>query len=279
MAIGRTNAGGGGSALNFKVIAVSSELLLPATAKENTIAVITDTAITSYVFSADTPTPEEGMIWFTTETSSVVSFDAIKKNVLRVYPTNCQQYTSGGWVKKAAKTWQNGAWVEWWDGYYYKEGNEEVIVTGGWNTYTLNGVSKITLGSTEISFDITYQSDSGYGAILCTRNKIPIKKLKTLIVKKSCAIAQDAAPTTRAGFGLLSTAKYVSPAAATNWVSYVSIGATQQYWEAKTYTETRLDVSSVQGDYYIALGNEYSSAYARDGGSRMWVPQIWGEVL
>lgn len=132
MAIGRTNAGGGGSSLNFKVIAVASESALPSTAAENTIAVITTTPITSYVFSSTVPTsPMEGMVWFTTGTSSAASFNAIKKNGLWVYPTGCQQYVSGAWVSKVPKIYQNGAWRVW-SRYLYNAGDECVDETGGW---------------------------------------------------------------------------------------------------------------------------------------------------
>lgn len=112
--IGRTNAGAGGGSLNFTVIAVASEDALPETAKENTIAVITDTAITSWVFSATAPeTPEAGMVWILTSTASTVGFNAVKKNGLWVYPSSVQQYIDDAWVSKTAKTWQDGAWVDW----------------------------------------------------------------------------------------------------------------------------------------------------------------------
>lgn len=50
--IGRTNVGGGGAELNFEVVGGTSA---PASPKENTIWVNTDTEITSWVFSAKRP--------------------------------------------------------------------------------------------------------------------------------------------------------------------------------------------------------------------------------
>lgn len=133
--------GGGGSDLNFKVIAVASELLLPATAKENTIAVITTAAITSYVFSSTAPTsPAEGMVWFATSTASTVGFNAIKKNSLWVYPTGCQQYVSGAWVSKTAKTYRDGAWQDWSTYLYlYNHGIINTDVTGEFTTAGYTG--------------------------------------------------------------------------------------------------------------------------------------------
>lgn len=134
--------GGGGSDLNFKVIAVASESALPSSAAENTIAVITTAPITSYVFSSTAPTsPAEGMVWFATGTASTVGFNAIKKNGLWVYPTGCQQYVSGAWVSKTAKTYKNGAWVDL-TTYLYNRGIINTDVTGGLTTagYTINSV-------------------------------------------------------------------------------------------------------------------------------------------
>lgn len=273
--------GGGGSNLNFKVISVASESALPSSAAENTIAVITTTAITSYVFASSAPTsPAEGMVWFATGTASAVGFNAIKRNGLWVYPTGCQQYVSGAWVSKTAKTYRDGAWVDWWDGYYYKDGNQEIVVTGGWSKYALNsGVNKVTFDASEIHFDVQYQDGAGYGGSICTKNKIDVTNLSALIIKKSCQLFPSAADITRAGFGLLSTAKYVSPASAAGWVAFAAISKTQTSGANRVYTETRLNVSSLTGKYYISLGNELSSAYGRDGGSEMWVTRIWGETL
>lgn len=134
--------GGGGSDLNFKVIAVASESALPSTAAENTIAVITTAPITSYVFATTAPTPPaEGMVWFATGSASAVGFNAIKRNGLWVYPTGCQQYVSGAWVRKTAKIYKNGAWTEW-TTYLYNRGVINTDVTGGLTTvgYTINNV-------------------------------------------------------------------------------------------------------------------------------------------
>ena len=281
---------GGGSGksndLNFKVIAVTSELLLPSSAAENTIAVITTTAttaITSYVFASTAPTsPAEGMVWFATDKSSTAGFNAIKRNGLWVYPRLCQQYVSGAWVTKGAKTYLDGAWVDWWDGYYYKDGNQEVIITGGWNKFAKNSdVNKVSFDATEIHFAVQYQSEPGYGGSICTKNKIDVTNLSALIVKKSCQkVTGDESDTTRAAFGLISTAKYVSPAyGTTGWVARSAILPTQAYGATKVYTDTYLDVSSLTGEYYLSLANEWMANYVSDGGVEMWVQQIWGKTL
>lgn len=110
MAIGRTNAGAGGSGgVNFKVVGGTTE---PASPKENTIWVNTDMDITSWAFSATEPeSPVAGMVWISTSTSSTVEFNALKKNAIQVYPISAKQYVGGEWVRKNASFFQSGKWV------------------------------------------------------------------------------------------------------------------------------------------------------------------------
>lgn len=120
--------GGGGAGLNFSVVGGTTQ----PTGKENLIWVNTSTAITSWEFSATEPTaPAEGMVWFVTGTSATTPINAVKKNGIWIYPTSVYQYIGGTWVDKTAKTYQNGAWVNW-GLYLYSLGDEFVDVTNGW---------------------------------------------------------------------------------------------------------------------------------------------------
>ena len=106
--IGRTNAGGGGGGMNFKVIGGTVQ---PENPKENTIWVNTDVEITSWAFSATEPeNPVEGMVWIATGTSSTVDFNALKKNCLHVYPISVWQYASGAWAEITAMIYADGTW-------------------------------------------------------------------------------------------------------------------------------------------------------------------------
>lgn len=104
------NGGGGGNALAFRVLSGTSA---PSSPKANDIWVNTSTSITGYVFSATQPSGSAGLVWFQVGASSSVSFNALKKNTLNVYPTACKQYVSGSWVSKTAKTYLNGKWTDW----------------------------------------------------------------------------------------------------------------------------------------------------------------------
>lgn len=121
--------GGGGAALNFKVV---PGLTQPGTASENTIWVKTE-KINNWYFSATQP---EGLqkwdVWFTTGTKSDFAFNALRKNGLHVYPLSAKQMVNGALVNVEAKSYQNGAWVYWWNGELYDYGNEWERKTGGW---------------------------------------------------------------------------------------------------------------------------------------------------
>lgn len=146
--IGITNAGGsGGGSLNFKVVGGTSA---PASPAENTIWVNTSVAITSWVFSTTAPTsPAAGMVWFATSSSSSVAFNAVKKNGIWVYPAGCQQYVSGAWVTKTAKTYQSGTWKDW-AFWLYKDGVKEVEFTD--NALNTIGTTSLTWGDTAVTF-------------------------------------------------------------------------------------------------------------------------------
>ena len=123
--------GGGGTSLNFKVIASSSQPVNPIT---NTIWVNTSVEMTSWVFSSDTPNvPTAGMLWFKVSNSpSAISFNVLPgTNVLMIYPISVSQYVSGDWVTKSAKTYNGSVWVDW-ATYIYKNGDEYAAITGGW---------------------------------------------------------------------------------------------------------------------------------------------------
>lgn len=88
----------GGTGVNFKIVGGTTQ---PTTARENTIWVNTDTAISGWAFSASAPAePVEGMVWLQTGTYSNVEFNALRKNGIQVYPLAAKQYVDSAWVEK-----------------------------------------------------------------------------------------------------------------------------------------------------------------------------------
>lgn len=189
MAIGRTNAGAGGSGgVNFKVVGGTTE---PASPKENTIWVSTSDTITGWAFSVTEPeSPVEGMVWISTGTSSTVAFNALKKNTVQVYPISAKQYIDGEWVSVEAKSYQGDQWVDWWDNSsLYKEGNEFAAITGGWDArgwelrsiYTAKAPTLEKQGDSMVA-TITGSKTSVSGVVEILKN-IDITPYKTLSIE------------------------------------------------------------------------------------------------
>ena len=241
--IGRTNVGGGGSGgLNFQIVGGTST---PASPKENTIWVNTSTTITDWVFSATQPTGATGRVWISTSTSSLVEFNALKKNGIQVYPISAKQYVGGAWVGVTAKTRQNGAWVDWWDGYLFKNGDEYESVTGGWvsapKAYSA-GTNAVAAKITKADGTITASPNGDGGCILYTANKIDLSGYSTLIFdgKVSNATAYESLANMRvwSEIGSYSTSNAVATASLQRNVD----------------GEVTLDVSGLDGEYYIGFG-------------------------
>lgn len=265
MAIGRTNAGGGGGTLNFKVIAVSSELLLPATAKENTIAVITDAAITSYVFSSTAPTsPVEGMVWVVTGTASAVGFNAIKHNGLWAYPTGCRQYVSGAWTVKYSYIFIGGTWKRLFNSYLYNYGTESTF-GGGWLTKINTNATKsdgVTKYSDNIFFKlININSADTANAIAYCADKIDVTNFNKLTI----TIGSITLPTNGLNqmfrFGLSTTVNYPWNSGH-SYATYISLTATGSY---------DLDISSLTDEYYVVI---YGAQYSTEVTSMMSVTRV-----
>lgn len=244
--------GGGGSDLNFKVIAVTSESALPSTAAENTIAVITTAPITSYVFASSAPTsPTEGMVWFATGTASGVGFNAIKKNGLWVYPTGCQQYVSGAWIEKTAKTYQNGAWAAWQiKTWLYNAGDECQSLTGGWAAKAVGIQYYPALAPTvtkndglaTVSLSITTTTEWKAG-IYATDKQIDLTNYQTLTLNGRGE-----------GTDEYCKAWLVALPSLTEWQSYPQVSILNT-----SMADISLDVSALSGSYYIAIGVAKSS--------------------
>lgn len=174
MAKGFKHGAGGASPLNFKVVGGTSA---PASPKENTIWVNTNTAIASWFFSATEPeSPAEGMVWISTGKTSTAPFNALKKNNITVYPISAKQYVSGAWADKTAKIYQNGAWVAVKvPGYYIFQSGKGAIVS-------LKHLSGRNASITPSTSSIVYytQSSSDLGQVTTTEAAVSLTGYTTL---------------------------------------------------------------------------------------------------
>lgn len=241
MGIGRTNTGGGGGgSLNYKVVGGTSA---PSSPKKTTIWVNTEVEITSHVFSATQPTsPVAGMVWFPTGASSQISFNALKKNCIEICPIDCKQYINGTWANKFAKTYQNGAWLDWWDGTLYNAGNMYADYTGGWTGdavgYYQGSVMEaptITKASSYMEAKIT-SATHVYNGVVRTANKIDVSSFKTLTVTISANTQ---------GNGENEIVLYSSSSN-----GYYNAAASKAFSAKGTFT---VDISKLTGSYYIGI--------------------------
>lgn len=224
--------GGGGAALNFKVV---PGLTQPGTASENTIWVKTE-QIGAWYFSATQPeNMQEWDVWFHTGVESHMEFNALKKNAVQVYPLSAKQYVSGAIVDVEAEIYQGGEWVDLIT-YLYKPGDLCEELTGGW---------EFKLGSEKAEYlNTAAKGSSMETGLACarTKNKIDFKNKKWLKVSLS----------THGSTAQSSVAIVISSSTATSSTSDGSV-AKENPPKVETKNEYAMDVSGIDGSYYVKL--------------------------
>ena len=242
--------GGGGAALNFKVV---PGLTQPESSSENTIWVKTE-RIGAWYFSATQPeNMQEWDVWFPIGTTSHVEFNALKKNAIQVYPLSAKQYVDGAWVDKTAKSYQGGEWQHWFR-YIYNAGDECNDITGGWTSsgYTWNnGSTSITIKSpTKNADNILFTGTAGGSGNLPgigTENAIDLTNVSILEVDVN-VIATSSNGSSTFYLAVMSTKNFSSEFVA-------SVGGGNGTGE-KTL---QLDVSKLSGSYYIGASMSFGS--------------------
>lgn len=252
--IGRINVGGGGG-LNFKIVGGTSA---PANPQENTVWVNTDKDITAWMFCSSEPTDAiEGAVWFLTGASSVVSFNALKKNMLEIYPISAKQKVNGTMVDVTAKSFQNGEWVDWWNGELFDNGNQFEAITGGWSADGFSGGSNVTANSTsEISDGCLFvqAKDKFSNGIIGANNPIDLTNFDSICFDVVSCTAGNS-------YFIVSKTK----------------SATDKVLEFKATTAdahtVTLDVSALSGEYYIFM---YVHVYDYVTTRHIKVSKVWG---
>lgn len=243
MAIGRTNAGGGGGAeLNFKIVGNPQ----PDSASENTIWIDADTEITSWIFSATEPeTPSEGMVWIATGTASTVAFNTLKKNGVMVYPLSAKQYSGGAWVSRTARSRMDDQWAEWfvWNGQLYQNGNEFTNETGGWYAANEASLTESTIASVARNEDNMVLTVTGgrKSAMLASRKPIDLTDFD--LVTFEGLLHPGTGTTDKAAYGFLYACK-------DNGGSLTN-AARADIKASKTAQTITLNVSGLSGEHYI----------------------------
>lgn len=242
-------SGGGGAALNFKVMGGTAE---PSNPAENTIWIDTDAKITGWLFSSHQPeNPAEGMVWIATGSASNAEFNALKKNGIMVYPMFAKQYVTGAWVNKYAMIYQSGKWVSLreWKGELYVSGEDWNHITGGWVAETRNvgeGYTRFPPTITDNGTSITAAMNNNYTGVgfMVTANDIDLTGWNTLTAEVSgyASVNDDNSGATLSVINRASTDS--------NGCIVASVNCGTNTFSKKTVT---LDIASLSGKYAIGL--------------------------
>jgi hypothetical protein len=241
-------ARGGSNSLNFKTIGGTTE---PTSAKKNTIWINTDRNISGvYIDSTQPKNMAEGEVWISNGTSSSVAFNALKRGTIMVYPLSAKQMVSGTLVEKVAKSWQDGKWVDWWDGNFLTPNNEYLQYTGGWVADTQmppseeSGQSAIKPTVVKRSSEISvYLSDKYQKGSYHTNNKLDLSSINTLSINVKYTSFEYAYIVLFASESLSGNVE--DNAAAFTIVNYNGV--------PESNFKAALDVSTLNGSYYIGL--------------------------
>ena len=242
MGWGSGNIGGGSGGLNFKVAAYSTEeVLLADTPKENTIGVVTDTDMAGWFFGPTQPeNMTDGTVWIYIGTSGKITFNALKKNGIQVYPISARQYVGGEWVNVEVKIYHGGNWDDFIpEGAIYHKGYEATDITGGWSAFIGYGDgSTYHLGKfikSDTSITIGHDGKTG-SCVYCG----PVNAMNLTNVSK---ISINITGCTVGLFIVVSSMR--NNKAYDNAVAKKTVGRVGCH---------ELDVSSLSGTYYVSFG-------------------------
>ena len=220
-----------------------------ATVSNLTVSPMLEKGSTATSFATGNAT---GQVWIKTSGYGSVSLNALKKNGIFIHPSAAYEFTTNnGWKKRDVMIYQNGAWKDLWDGYFFKAGNQYTDITGGWTTEGWTSSSWSVNQLAKINSDHLYvlgqnQTISAVGTV----QKVDLSGVNTL----KASINQSAGTFTMCICDSKNT-------------SY-PLAETQNTTSGTR--EVSLDVSGYNGSYYIIL-------FAKDTGAETSITNVWTE--
>lgn len=251
MAIGKTNAGGGGTSLNFDVKRYSTEAeLLAATPKKYTIGIITTTPIGRWSFIGtsvvDDAWGSEGdlYIYSGTDNNATSAFNALKKNEIILSPMSAKQKVGGTYVGVPAKIYNGAEWVSL-EKYIVQNGESDLF-----NSALRAGFNNIV----KQDGYIRVYSDGMYTCGCATSEKIDITDFSNLTMR--CNVIEMS---TYISLGIATAINNSSEAAVNS-----SIVAETSTTETGEQTIT-VNISKYSGEYYPCVKIDCGNAADGDG--------------
>lgn len=184
---------------------------------------------------------EEGVVWITTGTFSPVAFNALKENAIQVCPISAKQYISGAWVDKSAKSYQGCAWVDWWDGQLYENGNQFTSVTGGWDIHDYVTNSRPLMAAEHKADQMFFQAQNNYDVLMGIDNPVDLSDVNQIRVTGKI---NKVFPYNGAVYGI--TMKVLKTKDLASKVAEFSMLVEGMF----DYT---LDVSNLSGEHYLTI--------------------------
>lgn len=229
--------------LNFEIVGGTTE---PENPKENTIWINTDVPIVWWVFYGGDPDESwgtnEGIVYITVNTrGGAIRLNILKNNEITIFPVRAKQKINGTYVDVEAKIYQNGQWVDW-TVYLFSNGTLNETVTGG-----ITG----TLGDGVISFPSTTIAAAN-NKTYSTNKPIDLTNANTVrMIFKPTATASNVNANAYFRVVVLS-----APQTGVNvntfhaaYVAHADINGNQ--WTSGANNEWSVDVSSLEGEYYL----------------------------
>ncbi|MEA5051771.1 MAG: hypothetical protein VB021_09935 [Oscillospiraceae bacterium] len=254
---------GGGAGLNFKLKAYATEAaLLADSPADGTFGVVTATEISGYAFVAATSeitSPATGMVAITEGTASPASYNALKKNMLNVYPTACYQYSGSSWLAKTCYVRIAGAWASLRNWLYNNGVNNDALI-GGWTnqskgTFTKNADNMFLYGANDAGASIVH----GTALDLTTASVLKVKFSNTYTYSSSNCYCRM----------LVNSTQISGQAAYSTGAAYVNIADKT----ANTDAVASLNVSALTGTYYVHFGIAASTGNTMS----VYIKELWTE--
>ena len=212
---------------NFNIISYASEEVLPSTANEGDIAVISTVPFeNTYIQDFEPVAQKNGDLWIYFAASGTLP--AIVGNVI-IYPHKAYQYIDGAWSAVIMKVYKDGTWINTAsDVVIYTPGDEVGDITGGW------------YASSSTDFQTVATGMQIYNGFVSTALKVDLTHYSLLKMEVYCPSGSN---------------------------SYVGIGTTPTAFVASTATGTdegayftrAVDLKAVTGEYYIMIQSRSSS--------------------
>lgn len=244
---------------NYRVVGDSTA---PVNPRENTIWINTDMAIGEHQFGHEQPTTrvdgdelQIGDLWFETDVNKAqVSFNAIKRNELLVYPYKAYQWNGSEWKSKNAQLYVNNEMRE-----ICKE-TLVIVESSAWQsgyTYTTQQSNWLSLiDGTTVNQRRPDQVSAGY-AVTSTYILLPTSQYQTLTMTYSSSAHGSSGGICGGGVAALRT-NLVSVPNKSDAMSTLIAGAlyycgTTWGGSISSYTVT-WDISNITTDCYLEIG-------------------------